>query len=107
MITSLQDVQNIPVMPGQSQHPLLGDVATVDDGTIMGEYDRRNGFRMVTLSANIAGQDLGRVSRSIDAAIASRRRAAARHDGAGAWPDRAHARDVHQLRLSASVWPSW
>ena len=68
-ITSLQDVQNIPVMAGQFQHPLIGDLARVDDGTVMGEYDRRNGFRMLTLSANIAGQDLGAVSKSIDAAI--------------------------------------
>jgi len=68
-ITSLQDVQNIPVMPGQSQHPLLGDLATVENGTVMGEYDRRNGFRMLSLSANMAGQDLGRISKSIDAAI--------------------------------------
>jgi multidrug efflux pump subunit AcrB len=68
-ITSLEDVQNIPVMPGQLQHPLLSDLARVDDGTVMGEYDRRNGFRMLTLSANIAGQDLGRVSESIEAAI--------------------------------------
>jgi len=68
-ITSLEDVQNIPVMPGQFQHPLIGDLARVEDGTIMGEYDRRNGFRMLTLSANIAGQDLGKVSKSIDAAI--------------------------------------
>ena len=35
----------------------------------MGEYDRRNGLWMLTLSANTAGQDLGRVSKSIDAAI--------------------------------------
>jgi len=73
-ITSLQDVQNIPVMPnaapGASQHPLIGDLARVDSGTAMGEYDRRNGFRMLTLSANIAGHDLGRVSRDIDAALA-------------------------------------
>jgi multidrug efflux pump subunit AcrB len=69
-ITSLQDVQNIPVMPGESQHPLIGDLARVDTGTAIGEYDRRNGFRMLTLSANIAGQDLGRVSKSIDAALA-------------------------------------
>ena len=68
-ITSLQDVQNIPVMPGQSQHPLIGDLATVENGTVMGEYDRRNGFRMLSLSANMAGQDLGRISKSIDAAI--------------------------------------
>jgi len=68
-ITSLADVQNIPVMPGPAQHPLIGDLARVDDGTVMGEYDRRNGFRMLTLSANIAGHDLGAVSRNIDAAI--------------------------------------
>ncbi len=68
-ITSLQDVQNIPVMPGQSQHPLIGDLAKVNEGTVMGEYDRRNGFRMLSLSANMAGQDLGRISKSIDAAI--------------------------------------
>ncbi|HYL61062.1 MAG TPA: efflux RND transporter permease subunit [Candidatus Methylomirabilis sp.] len=68
-ITSVQDVQNIPVMPGQSQHPLIGDLAKVDLGTTIGEYDRRNGFRMLTLSANVAGQDLGRVSKEIDRAI--------------------------------------
>jgi multidrug efflux pump subunit AcrB len=68
-ITSLQDVQNIPVMPGQSQHPLIGDLARVDEGTVMGEYDRSNGFRMLTLSANVAGQDLGDASKSIDDAI--------------------------------------
>jgi multidrug efflux pump subunit AcrB len=68
-ITSVQDVQNIPVMPGQAQHPLIGDLATVRTGTTVGEYDRRNGLRMLALSANITGQDLGRVSKSIDAAI--------------------------------------
>jgi len=57
------------VMPGQSQHPLIGDLASVDNGTTMGEYDRRNGFRMLTLSANITGDDLGRVSKETDAAI--------------------------------------
>jgi multidrug efflux pump subunit AcrB len=66
-ITSVQDVQNIPV--GPSQHPVIGDVAAVDEGTVMGEYDRRNGFRMLTLSANVAGGDLGGVSRRIDDAI--------------------------------------
>src|SRR5579863_4718317 len=68
-MTSIQDIQNIPVMPGESQHPLVGDLASVDSGTTVGEYDRRNGFRMLTLSANVAGDDLGRVSKAIDAAI--------------------------------------
>jgi multidrug efflux pump subunit AcrB len=68
-ITSIEDVQNIPVTPGQAQHPLIGDLAKIDAGTTLGEYDRRNGFRMLTLSANITGQDLGSVSKKIDAAI--------------------------------------
>jgi multidrug efflux pump subunit AcrB len=68
-VTSLEDVQNIPVMPGQFQHPLIGDLARVEDGTVMGEYDRRNGFRMLTLSANMAGHDLGKLAKSLDAAI--------------------------------------
>ncbi len=70
-ISSLQDVRNIPVMSGPSQHPLIGDLAKVDDGTVMGEYDRRNGLWMLTLSANVTGRDLGSVSKSIDAAIRS------------------------------------
>jgi multidrug efflux pump subunit AcrB len=41
----------------------------VDYGTVRGEYDRRNGSRMLSLSANVSGNDLGRVSNSIDAAI--------------------------------------
>ncbi|MGA2077366.1 MAG: efflux RND transporter permease subunit [Terriglobia bacterium] len=68
-ITSLEDVQNIPVMPGQFQHPLIGDLAKVEEGTIMGEYDRRNGFRMLTLSANMAGHDLGKLAKNLDATI--------------------------------------
>src|SRR5579863_3791555 len=68
-ITSIEDVQNIPVTPGQTQHPLIGDLAKVDAGTTLGEYDRRNGFRMLTLSANVTGQDLGSVSKRIDKAI--------------------------------------
>jgi multidrug efflux pump subunit AcrB len=50
-------------------HPLLGDVARIENGTIVGEYDRVNGERMVTLTANVAGADLGRVADQIEAAI--------------------------------------
>ncbi len=68
-MTTIQDVQNIPVMPGQGLHPLVGDVARVTYGTTVGEYDRFNGQRMLTISANLAGADLGRASTAIDAAI--------------------------------------
>jgi len=68
-MTSIEDVQNTPVMPGDAQHPLVGDLAKVTEGTIVGEYDRINGLWLLSLSANIAGEDLGRVANSIDAAI--------------------------------------
>jgi multidrug efflux pump subunit AcrB len=68
-MTSVEDVQNTPVMPGEAQHPLVGDLATVTEGTTVGEYDRINGLWLLSLSANIAGHDLGRVANNIDAAI--------------------------------------
>jgi multidrug efflux pump subunit AcrB len=69
-MTSLDDLRVIPVSADGTLHPLLGDVARIENSTIVGEYDRLNGQRMVTLSANAAGEDLGRVATRVDAAIA-------------------------------------
>jgi multidrug efflux pump subunit AcrB len=68
MIT-LQDVERVPVSTDGSAHPMLGDVASVNMGTVVGEYDRENGQRMLTLSANVQGEDLGRVAAQIQKAI--------------------------------------
>lgn len=68
-ITSLEDVQNVPVMPGDAQHPLIGDLASVTDSTVVGEYDRADGQWMLTLSANTATEDLSKVAGSIDRTI--------------------------------------
>ena len=47
---------------GQTDKQLLvRDVATVRSGTMPGEYDRYNMKRMVSMTANIEGEDLGRV----------------------------------------------
>jgi multidrug efflux pump subunit AcrB len=68
-MTSIQDVEHIPVTEGAAAHPLMGDVAQVRYGNVAGEYHRLNGQRMVTLTANVAGDDLGRVSNNLDDAI--------------------------------------
>ena len=68
-MTSVQDVEHIPVTQGASSHPLMGDVAQVGYGTVVGEYHRLNGQRMVTLTANVSGEDLGRVSAQLESAI--------------------------------------
>jgi multidrug efflux pump subunit AcrB len=69
-MTGLDDLRVVPVAANRAMHPLLGDVARIENGTIVGEYDRINGQRMVTLSANLAGEDLGRVADRVDQAIA-------------------------------------
>jgi multidrug efflux pump subunit AcrB len=68
-MSSIEDVQNIPAMPTGSSRPLVGDVAAVSYGTMPGEYDRYNQQRMITITANIAGKDLGSVASEVDAAI--------------------------------------
>jgi multidrug efflux pump subunit AcrB len=68
-VTSVQDVEHIPVTQGAASHPLMGDVAQVGYGTVVGEYHRLNGQRMVTLTANVSGEDLGPISSQLDAAI--------------------------------------
>jgi len=68
-MTSTRDVEQIPVTQGSDSHPLLGDVADVSYGNVVGEYHRLNGQRMVTLTANVSGQDLGRVSKQLDDAL--------------------------------------
>jgi multidrug efflux pump subunit AcrB len=68
-MTSVQDVEHIPVTQGSSAHPLLGDVAQVGYGNVIGEYHRLNGQRMVTLTANVFAEDLGRIANELDKAI--------------------------------------
>jgi multidrug efflux pump subunit AcrB len=68
-MTTLDDLRVVPVTAGGAATPLLGDLARIDNGTIVGEYDRINGQRMVTLTANVSGEDLGRAAASVNAAI--------------------------------------
>jgi multidrug efflux pump subunit AcrB len=66
---SVQDMLNLPVMLEGGQGPLLRDVAEVIPGTSIGEYARYNMQRMVTIVANVAGEDLGRAAKHIEAAL--------------------------------------
>jgi len=70
-MNSLDEVRNIPVANRQGQQIGLGQVADVVNGTVQGQFDRYNMQRMLTLSANVAGEDLGRVADRVDAAVKS------------------------------------
>lgn len=69
-IQSMEALKNFPTMISDNhEHPLLRDVASVSYGHCVGEYDRDNMMRMISLTANIAGMDLGNVGKLVQDAI--------------------------------------
>jgi multidrug efflux pump subunit AcrB len=54
---------------GGGEGLLVRDVARIREGTMPGEYDRYNMRRLVSITANIAGEDLGRVVRRVREAL--------------------------------------
>jgi multidrug efflux pump subunit AcrB len=69
-MSSVEDVMNVPVMQNGATRPLLGDVATVSQRTAIGEYNRYNQQRMITLTANVHDNDLGTASDEVFEAVA-------------------------------------
>src|SRR6185437_142389 len=68
-MNSLEEVRNLPIAHREGQQIDLRNLATVGKGTTLGEFDRYNMQRMLTLSANIAGEDLGRAAKRVRQAI--------------------------------------
>jgi multidrug efflux pump subunit AcrB len=66
---SLQDVETVPVPAIDGASPFVRDVAKVNYGTMIGEYDRYNLQRMLSITANVAGGDLGRAAKDVRNAI--------------------------------------
>ena len=64
-------LETIPVSHGDSLYPLVGDVATISEGTTIGQYDRINQQRMVTITADLKDVDLGTAAGQVSQAIAS------------------------------------
>lgn len=70
-IQSMEALKNFPtMMTEKTSHPLLGDVADVSMGKCVGEYDRDNMMRLVSLTANISNMDLGTVGDEVEKALA-------------------------------------
>ena len=70
-MTSVKDIQTIPVNSSTGTHPLLSQVADVQSTTVPGELDRQNGMWMIIASANVGNTDFARAAKEIDRAIAN------------------------------------
>jgi multidrug efflux pump subunit AcrB len=71
LMDSSKAIGLVPVKKGGAgqKNLLLSYVASLEEGTMPGEYDRYNMKRLVSLTANIAGEDLGRVNERVQSAL--------------------------------------
>ncbi|HEX8795814.1 MAG TPA: efflux RND transporter permease subunit [Polyangiaceae bacterium] len=70
-VQSVDDLENLPVMQDESASVFLRDVASVHPGTTPGEIDHYNSQRAIHVTANLAGDDLGKAAADVERAIAS------------------------------------
>ena len=70
-MNSISQIEQVPVKSSDGADILVQDVAQVRPGTMPGQVDRYNMKRMVGLTANIEGEDLGNVAKHIDAALSA------------------------------------
>jgi len=68
-VASTEQLGRIPLKKTQDGQVLIRDVASIESGSMPGQYDRYNMKRQVTLTANMVGKDLGGVARDVRAAI--------------------------------------
>ena len=69
-ISSIADLETIPLRRDGTGQVLIRDVATLQRGAMPGQYDRYNMRRQVSLTANIVHDDLGAVADQVTAAVA-------------------------------------
>jgi multidrug efflux pump subunit AcrB len=70
-LDSIQTVGAIPIKTGSFAGPFLRDVSKVSFGTIPGELDHYNMRRTISISANLATDDLGGAATDVKKAIDS------------------------------------
>ena len=67
---SIEDLKNVPVSAEGGKTVLLRNFAEIGPGTAVGTYERYNLARVVSITANIHGTDLGTATRAIRKALA-------------------------------------
>jgi multidrug efflux pump subunit AcrB len=68
-MNSLEEAKNLPIAERGGEPVLLRNLAQVTERTAVGEYDRYNMQRTISVTANISGADLGAVTKQVAHAI--------------------------------------
>jgi multidrug efflux pump subunit AcrB len=67
----MEDLGNVPVTSSSGKAVLLRNIATIAPGIAPGVYERYNVARLLSITANLHGSDLGTAMRDIRAAVAA------------------------------------
>lgn len=68
-MNSASEIGMVPIRNQWNKNLLLRDVANLSEEKVPGEYDRYNMRRLVSMTANIEGEDLGRVAAQVEDAM--------------------------------------
>jgi multidrug efflux pump subunit AcrB len=68
-MNSLEEARNLPVAERSGEPVLLRNLASVTEKTAIGEYDRYNMQRTISVTANLFGTDLGSATRQVAQAL--------------------------------------
>jgi multidrug efflux pump subunit AcrB len=68
-MNSVEEAQNLPITYRDGEAVLLRNIARVTESTAVGQYQRYNMQRMISVTANIFGADLGTVSKEVTQAV--------------------------------------
>jgi multidrug efflux pump subunit AcrB len=69
-MNSAEEIGMVPIKGADNKNVLVRDVAKVQERKVPGEYDRYNMRRLLSMTANIEGEDLGRVGKQVKQALA-------------------------------------
>ena len=68
-MNSMEEAENLPISYKDRETVLLRNIAKVSKGEEMGEYQRYNMQRLINITANITGADLGTVAKQVSQAL--------------------------------------
>lgn len=71
LMKGVEDLRNLPVTATGKPAVPLRNIAKISEGTVIGQYDRYNMARLVSITANLHDQPLGNVARQVEEVLAA------------------------------------
>lgn len=70
LMKSLEDLRNLPISAADRPAVPLRNIAKISEGNVIGQYDRYNMSRTVSIIANLHDQPLGSIAKQVEKVIA-------------------------------------